>query len=105
MCGLHATTGLYCPGCGATRAAHELLHGRLLAALQDNALLVLLLPMAAYAAASECRRRAIGRPLWGDPVHKPRLLIALGVLAFAFFALRNLPCFPFVLLTPGTPGG
>ena len=26
-CVLHALTGLYCPGCGGTRAAYDLVHG------------------------------------------------------------------------------
>src|ERR1043165_6726669 len=39
-CPFHALTGLNCPGCGATRAAHELLHGHFAAAIRDNALLV-----------------------------------------------------------------
>jgi hypothetical protein len=38
-CPIHATTGLWCPGCGLTRAAHHLLHGDLGAALSSNLLL------------------------------------------------------------------
>ena len=39
-CLFHKLTGLNCPGCGATRAAHELLHGNFAVAFRDNALLV-----------------------------------------------------------------
>lgn len=39
VCLFHAMTGLDCPGCGATRAAYQLLHGHLLRALRDNALI------------------------------------------------------------------
>lgn len=39
-CLFHRLTGWHCPGCGATRAAHELLHGNFAAAFRDNALLV-----------------------------------------------------------------
>ncbi|MGV1004651.1 MAG: DUF2752 domain-containing protein [Candidatus Nanopelagicales bacterium] len=43
-------TGLDCPFCGATRAAAELAHGHVLAALDHNAFFVLvILPVALYA--------------------------------------------------------
>ena len=99
-CGLYMTTGLYCPGCGATRATHELLHGRLLAALHDNAFWVFALPLALYAMASEIRRHLHGRPLPGNPAANPRWLIAMAVLVVIFSVLRNVPCYPFTLLAP-----
>jgi hypothetical protein len=40
VCQFHRLTGLNCPSCGMTRAAHALLHGEFMAALRDNALLV-----------------------------------------------------------------
>src|SRR5258708_13591328 len=43
-CPLYTTTGIYCPGCGATRALHEFLRGHWLAALRLNALFTLSLP-------------------------------------------------------------
>jgi len=44
-CPFYALTHLYCPGCGATRAVAELLHGHLAAALHFNAAVTVLLPM------------------------------------------------------------
>lgn len=44
-CPFYALTGHYCPGCGATRAVAELLHGHLAAALHFNAAFTLLLPV------------------------------------------------------------
>ncbi len=41
LCQFHLLTGLYCPGCGATRASYQLLHGNFLTALHDNDLYVL----------------------------------------------------------------
>lgn len=38
-CAFHAMTGLDCPGCGATRAVHALLHGRVAEAFRYNAML------------------------------------------------------------------
>jgi len=43
-CPFLALTHHYCPGCGATRAMAELLHGNFTAALHFNAALTLLLP-------------------------------------------------------------
>jgi hypothetical protein len=44
-CPFYALTGHYCPGCGATRAIAELLHGHVAAALHFNAAVTVLLPM------------------------------------------------------------
>ena len=93
-------TGLYCPGCGATRATHELLHGHLLAALHYNALWVSVLPLAAYAGVSEWLRRRAGWPLWGDLSRRRWPLLVLGVATLLFFLLRNLPLYPLTLLAP-----
>lgn len=43
-CPVFWATGLKCPGCGAQRATHYLLHGNLESALQVNFLFVLALP-------------------------------------------------------------
>jgi Protein of unknown function (DUF2752) len=99
-CSFHAMTGLYCPGCGATRATHELLHGRLLAALHDNALWVVLLPLVAYEALSEFLRLARGRGLKYNLLRRPRVLVALAAAGLLFGVLRNLPVDPFVMFVP-----
>jgi hypothetical protein len=48
QCMFHRITGLDCPGCGAQRALHHLLHGEVIAALQFNAMFVLSLPLAMW---------------------------------------------------------
>src|ERR1700733_9675719 len=52
QCLLYNATGLYCAGCGATRALYALLHGRLLDALHDNVLFVAVLPVVLYVLAT-----------------------------------------------------
>ena len=97
-CPLHALTGLWCPGCGSTRALHALLHGDLAQALAMNPLLVLASPLLAAMAlnaagwhprGSEALWRALARP-------KPWLWLLLG-----YGVLRNLPWPPFAWLAPG----
>jgi hypothetical protein len=44
-CPLYALTNHYCPGCGATRALAELLHGHVAAAMHFNAAVTLLMPL------------------------------------------------------------
>src|SRR3954468_1920237 len=48
QCPLYALTGVYCPGCGATRAVHALMNGHLGAAAHDNVLLLVALPLVLY---------------------------------------------------------
>ncbi|WP_301965512.1 DUF2752 domain-containing protein [Ruminococcus sp.] len=38
-CYIHHFTGLYCPGCGATRAVYALVNGDILLSLRQNAFL------------------------------------------------------------------
>ncbi len=89
LCTLHATTGLQCPGCGATRATHELLHGRLIAAMHYNALWVLLLPVLIYAGTSHVRLILSGRPMPGDLSRRRWFWVTIVVLAMVFWVLRN----------------
>ncbi len=100
LCSFYAATGWHCPGCGATRATYQLLHGHVGLALQDNALWILTLPLALYMAASEVRYATAGRPLPGNLARRPALWVGLGVAAFVFFVLRSIPMYPFVLLVP-----
>jgi len=98
-CPLYMRTGLYCPGCGATRAVHEILHGRWLAALRLNALFTLSLPCLAALglyrwAAPRCGWRAIA-------IHwKPHWTWLLLTVILVFGVVRNIPVYPFTLLIP-----
>jgi hypothetical protein len=47
-CLFHQMTGLDCPGCGAQRALHQLLHGNVVAAIRLNAMFVFSLPLFAW---------------------------------------------------------
>jgi hypothetical protein len=47
FCPWHKVTGLLCPACGGTRMVYDLLHGDWAHAWQDNAVLLLSLPLVA----------------------------------------------------------
>jgi len=59
-CLVNAATGLECPGCGGTRALHQLLHGNLWQALRLNALVVTFLPLLALSGFLEVRATLFG---------------------------------------------
>ena len=102
-CLLYQATGLYCAGCGATRALHALLHGRGFEALHDNVLFVTLLPGAlALAVIYACQ--AWSRNAWPAVAVGQKSLVFTGgglvAAALAFAVLRNVPGAPFDLLRP-----
>lgn len=89
VCAFHQWTGLWCPGCGTTRALHQLLHGNVSAAFRFNALSMSMLPVAGY---------LIVR---GDvSTLKPTWIWVLLAVVVAFGVLRNIPAYPFTLLAP-----
>ncbi|MCW5962647.1 MAG: DUF2752 domain-containing protein [Bryobacterales bacterium] len=89
-CMIRAASGLYCPGCGATRALHSLLHGDLQLAAQHNLLLIALLPaLTTFVLVQAVSLAREGR--WKNvriPGFLPALLLVV-MLVFAF--VRNLP--------------
>jgi len=86
-CPFQATTGLLCPGCGATRACLALARGHVGTAAGANLLLVLLLICVTVWLAVPAARRALRR----SRISAERLTY-LGVAAMlAFAVLRNLP--------------
>jgi Protein of unknown function (DUF2752) len=99
-CGFHAATGLWCPGCGLTRATHHLLTGDLAAALSSNVFtpLILVAIVASWATwtltafGHPVRNPVLRLPAWSGPV--------FVVLLIAFGVLRNLPGDPWQSLAP-----
>jgi hypothetical protein len=84
-CLFHKLTGLHCPGCGGTRAAHALLHGDLLAAVRFNALLVVGFPTMALAFWLQRSAERLGRNRFRN------LAVACASVFLAFTLVRNLP--------------
>jgi len=88
-CPFHRYTGLWCPGCGTTRALHQLLHGNLAAAFRCNPLAILALPWVGYLAVRD-----------DHPLLKPGWQWVLLGAVVVFGVLRNIPVYPFTLLAP-----
>lgn len=97
-CMFHATTGLFCPGCGITRAMHALMHGDLIKAWEMNPLSLIGLTAFALALVD----RLFGRPPWWNKgrmrLHDAR---AWALIVIAFVIGRNLPWMPFSAWAPG----
>lgn len=100
-CGFNDLTGLYCPGCGDTRASYALLHGDVSGALRQNAFFVVSLPFLLLAAGKGwycwiTERKIRLLPFqwkWGYS------LVIIGTLVL-FTILRNVPVEPFSWLAP-----
>ncbi|MDD3886791.1 MAG: DUF2752 domain-containing protein [Victivallaceae bacterium] len=87
-CMLYRLTGLYCAGCGITRALHRLFNGDAAGAMRLNPLIV----PAAVAA-----MLLLLRPKWFG---KKWVLISMAATVVLFTVLRNLPWEPFAMLAP-----
>lgn len=83
----HLATGLYCPGCGGTRALAALLRGQFLTSFQYHPLvpyLAVILP-ALLVSLLYCRRRRKPLPVWA---WKGAAYMGIVVLAVNF-AVKN----------------
>jgi len=96
-CPFHALTGLYCPGCGSTRALFSLLHGDPARAFSMNPAMVLALPLllAMVLGQAGLVPAALSAPV--RALARPKAWLVVLVL---FGVLRNLPFAPFDLLAP-----
>ncbi len=89
-CPFLAITGLYCPGCGALRATHDLLHGDVLGAVARNPLTLLALPYLLLGLVAWIMRTS-GLPApRSTSLPASTIWLILGVV-LAFTVLRNLP--------------
>jgi hypothetical protein len=107
QCLLYNATGIYCAGCGATRAIYALLHGRVIEALHDNALFIAMLPFLLYVAGSHALAAWRTNAWPAINVDVPKLMrrgIVFFLVMMVFMILRNLPGAPFDWLKPLSTG-
>lgn len=93
-CMFRALTGLTCPGCGSTRAMHQILHGHFAAAFMLNPLFLLAIPFLLYA----FLRYSVVVMRGGIPRQNAlpaSYIYALFVIVVSFWIFRNTPLYPF----------
>jgi hypothetical protein len=92
-CPFHLLTGLYCPGCGLTRAICELACGHIGAAIRLNAFMMVMIPLIGLTTLIQIiahhQVKISNRAAW---------MILASMLIF--WATRNIPIYPFSLLAP-----
>jgi hypothetical protein len=94
LCPFRAATGLDCPLCGATRAAHHLFRGDVIGALGYNALFVVIAPLL-LAGAFLVARQAFGGPVVRMPRPSRRTVLMVLTVVVVFTVVRNVGVAPF----------
>jgi uncharacterized protein DUF2752 len=95
ICLFRFFTGFTCPGCGTTRALHQILHGHFLNAFMLNPLFFLLSPLILFA----LLRYSVVVLRGGVPrqnVLPAQYIYALFFVILGFWIFRNTPFYPFV---------
>jgi len=101
-CGFRWLTGLYCPGCGNTRALHALVHLDFVGMLNHNLLFFPLFFLLMWLLTGEYLKLLFGKRILWIPRRVPMAVIILLVaLIILFTVLRNIPVYPFSILAPG----
>lgn len=94
-CPFRMLTGFTCPGCGTTRALHQILHGDFAAAFVLNPVLVLAIPFLLFALLRYSvivMRGGVPRP---NALPAPFIYVIFVVIV-SFWIFRNTPFYPFV---------
>ena len=100
-CFTYTYTGLYCPGCGDTRALHALTHGRILQAFDYNLLFPFIVIILAWYYLVGLTTLLFRKRVMWIPESIPRWgAIGIGVVIVLFTVLRNIHTWPFSILAP-----
>ena len=95
ICPFRFLTGFQCPGCGTTRALHQILHGHIITAFTLNPLFLISIPFILFA----FLRYTIIVLRGGVPrqnVLPAPYIYAIFVIVVSFWIFRNTPFYPFV---------
>jgi hypothetical protein len=94
-CPFRLLTGFTCPGCGVTRALHQILHGHFYTAFTLNPLFLLAIPFLLFALlrySAIVMRGGVPRP---NALPAP-FIYAIFFAILSFWIFRNTPFYPFV---------
>jgi len=95
LCPFRLLTGLQCPGCGTTRALHEIVHGHFWAAFMLNPLLLIASPFLVWAFLRYSLIAMQGSMLRKNALPAP-YIYAIFFVVVGFWIFRNTPYYPFV---------
>ena len=87
-CNFYRWTGLYCPGCGDTRAVIALMNGDILLSLRQNALIVVLL-LIAIALYIELFLKVVFEKRFKSPILNLKFLCIFLILFAIYSVVRN----------------
>jgi len=94
-CPFRFLTGFTCPGCGTTRALHQILHGHIFTAFTLNPLLLIALPFLLIALLRYSVIVMRGGIARGNALPAP-YIYAIFFVILSFWIFRNTPLYPFV---------
>ena len=95
LCPFRLLTGFTCPGCGSTRALHQLLHGHVEAAFMLNPLFVIALPFLVFALFRHTTFAFQGKTPPPNALPAAYIYLIFFVIV-SFWIFRNTPLYPFV---------
>ena len=95
LCPFRLLTGLPCPGCGSTRALHQLLHGHFATAFMLNPLLLIAIPFLIWAFLRYSLIVMRGGVPRKNALSAPYIYVIFFVVV-GFWIFRNTPFYPFV---------
>lgn len=99
-CPFYHFTGLYCPGCGSSRAVYQIVHGNFLYALNLNPLMILSIPFVFYLLMCSLNIKIKGRVIFKRIVFTKNFYVILVAGIVLYWIIRNIPVYPFLILAP-----
>ena len=98
-CPFYVATGIYCPGCGSQRAAHQILNGNIIEGIRHNYMIALLAIVLLYQGFIYVMNELLGKSIT-NLLHKSKITMSILFLVLLFWILRNINVFPFTELAP-----